>query len=197
MIQSLSFLEELRSRGMRISASGENLRVNAPKGTLTPEVKQLLRIHKAEIIRHLAQSKPLNAQDIFAGENPSVRYVISSISGEAGRLEMKGGKLLLDMPTVAAYQAERALCAGVARHAAGQIPETSLDTLLRNYFDTHTLSDKTSAEWTDKSVPLFYLTVFLDGVRLESYNCNQIQAWIVRQYWLVVDPKTTTGVVRL
>jgi hypothetical protein len=44
--------------------------------------------------------------------------------------------------------------------------------------------DDVSGEWTGKDVPLFYLTLKFDGKYIDAFTCNQIQGWIIREFWL-------------
>ncbi len=53
-----SLLCELRSSGIALSVSGGKLRVEAPKGVLTQELRDELALHKAEIIAALKASTP-------------------------------------------------------------------------------------------------------------------------------------------
>ena len=49
-------IEELLSRGVLIEAEGERLRLDAPKGALTPELRSVLADRKLEIIALLRAS---------------------------------------------------------------------------------------------------------------------------------------------
>ena len=53
---TLEILFEVRSRGVRLETNGERLRVDAPVGALTPELKAALAANKPEILRHLVSS---------------------------------------------------------------------------------------------------------------------------------------------
>jgi hypothetical protein len=46
-------------------------------------------------------------------------------------------------------------------------------------------------------VPLFHLTLKSDGKWLENETCNQIQSWILREFWLRQNPKAEFGVMNL
>ncbi|NEO28499.1 MAG: hypothetical protein F6K03_16880, partial [Kamptonema sp. SIO4C4] len=48
------FLSELSSLDIKLLAQGDRLRCNAPKGTLTPELKAQLVQRKSEILEHLS-----------------------------------------------------------------------------------------------------------------------------------------------
>jgi hypothetical protein len=43
-------IEELRSRGVVVEASGDRLRVDAPKGVVTEELREALAEHKTEVM---------------------------------------------------------------------------------------------------------------------------------------------------
>lgn len=53
-------LDELRSKGIRLSVEEDRLAVDAPKGMLTDALRQTIRQHKAEILSLLAQATPAN-----------------------------------------------------------------------------------------------------------------------------------------
>lgn len=48
-----AILERLRSLGASVSLAGDKLRVEAPAGVLTPDLKAALIEHKAELVRLL------------------------------------------------------------------------------------------------------------------------------------------------
>jgi len=50
------FVAKLTEQGVKLWAEGDQLRVRAPKGVLTPELRDLLALHKAELIKLLHQS---------------------------------------------------------------------------------------------------------------------------------------------
>jgi amino acid adenylation domain-containing protein/FkbH-like protein len=51
-------LRELSELGVKLWSEGENLRVKAPKDSLTPELRDLLRLRKTELLAVLAQPAP-------------------------------------------------------------------------------------------------------------------------------------------
>ncbi|RUT07247.1 hypothetical protein DSM106972_025080 [Dulcicalothrix desertica PCC 7102] len=56
-------LDELSQKGIRVSAKGDSLTIQAPKGVITPEIKQLLQINKKEILNSLIeQNSEINLQ---------------------------------------------------------------------------------------------------------------------------------------
>jgi hypothetical protein len=56
-VNATTLLTNLLDRGIRLSASGERLNVDAPKGAMTPDLRAALVEHKAGLLRLL------NAQD--------------------------------------------------------------------------------------------------------------------------------------
>lgn len=57
-----AFLEELRSRDIRIRAEGDRLQCDAPAGALTPELQEQLRRRKDEILAFLREAESLAHQ---------------------------------------------------------------------------------------------------------------------------------------
>jgi hypothetical protein len=57
-VRPVALLSELQRQGVTLQAEGDRLRVKAPKGTLTPEVRQALTAQKAELLRLLVDSPP-------------------------------------------------------------------------------------------------------------------------------------------
>ncbi|MFN6441572.1 MAG: amino acid adenylation domain-containing protein, partial [Nostoc sp. DedSLP01] len=53
------FISDLTKQGVKLWVEGEQLRVNAPKGVLTPEIRDLLVKHKAELILLLHEKNVL------------------------------------------------------------------------------------------------------------------------------------------
>ena len=58
-----AFLEELRSRDIRIWADGDQLRCTAPTGVLTPELREQLRQRKTDIVDFLRSAQTLVRQE--------------------------------------------------------------------------------------------------------------------------------------
>ena len=46
-------ITELRDKGVEVKSSGDRLLIDAPKGTITPELRVALSEHKAELLRIL------------------------------------------------------------------------------------------------------------------------------------------------
>ena len=54
---AVELITELRERGVLIETNGERLRIDAPKGTVTPELREALVLHKAEVLVLLDSSQ--------------------------------------------------------------------------------------------------------------------------------------------
>jgi hypothetical protein len=50
---ALELLETLKRRGVDLDPVGESLHYRAPAGALTPDLRQALAAHKAEVLAHL------------------------------------------------------------------------------------------------------------------------------------------------
>lgn len=55
------FLAELAQRGVQLWTEGDQLRFRAPKGVLTPEARDLLALHKTELLMLLHQSQAITS----------------------------------------------------------------------------------------------------------------------------------------
>lgn len=53
-----ALLADLVARDVRLSAAGDKLRVNAPRGALTAELRRALLDHKPELLKALRQRTP-------------------------------------------------------------------------------------------------------------------------------------------
>jgi hypothetical protein len=53
-----SLLADLQAKGVHFQVVGDTLRVDAPKGVLTPELRQALYQHKVEILVYLKAKDP-------------------------------------------------------------------------------------------------------------------------------------------
>ena len=60
-MNTLEFLSQLRSRDIQLSVNNGKLRLKAPPGALTPELKAELTTRKAEILALLANTDPIDA----------------------------------------------------------------------------------------------------------------------------------------
>ncbi len=133
-------------------------------------------------------------EDVFDCENESGQRVIDYLFAAAAK---KGDDFLLNMPTVKAYKTELALVRGIAKNSRGELSDESLKTLTETFIAAHLRSEDVSDQWTGDDVPLFHLTVKKGGERLENITCNQIQSWILREFWLRRSSKAEISVMNL
>lgn len=63
-----TLLADLKARGVYLEAAGDKLRVNAPKGFLTPQVRAVLLARKAELLARLggAVIRPAGGSETLA-----------------------------------------------------------------------------------------------------------------------------------
>ncbi len=134
-------------------------------------------------------------EDVFDVENESGQMAIDYLF-DAAKSHADGG-LLWGMPTVRACQVGKDLVAGVGQHSRGKLTGAQLKTLGDRYINAHLRSDDISDAWTGKDVPLFHLTLRRNGERVDNITCNQIQSWILREFWLRQSPETEISVMNL
>src|SRR5262249_39933173 len=53
MTTIFELITELRSKGATLRASGKDLKIEAPRGVVTPEIREFLTDHKPEVIAQL------------------------------------------------------------------------------------------------------------------------------------------------
>lgn len=99
-------LERLQALGIRLELQGAELRVQAPKGLLTPEWQALLKRHKPELIAYLArqsvpQKAPLELSLFFFGTESS------SGPGEKYSLLLQATKLAEELGFIGIWTPER------------------------------------------------------------------------------------------
>lgn len=58
-MSAIAMIRELADTGIRLSVNGDKLHVQAVPGTITPELRQRLLAHKADLLRALATSTGL------------------------------------------------------------------------------------------------------------------------------------------
>ncbi len=51
---ALALLDDLGTRGVRLTVDGGRLTFDAPAGTMTPELRERLKVHKGELVAILA-----------------------------------------------------------------------------------------------------------------------------------------------
>jgi len=81
-----AFLSELRDRDIQIRAEGERLKCNAPAGVVTPELREQLQQHKAEILKFLRGAEALARQEraIIPLQPRGERIPIFGVGGHNG-----------------------------------------------------------------------------------------------------------------
>jgi hypothetical protein len=134
-------------------------------------------------------------EDVFDIENESGQMAIDYLF-DAAKNHADGG-LLWGMPTVRAYQAGKDLVAGVGKHSRDKLTDAQLKSLGDRYINAHLRSEDVSDQWTGDDGPLFYLTLKINGERVENLTCNQIQAAITRELWLRKSPEAEFGLIDL
>ncbi len=84
-------------------------------------------------------------------------------------------------------------------HNEGVITAEALKIFVEDYIKTHTSEKDFTKEWTNNSVPLFHITLYLNGERIPHENlvCNQIAAWIIEDLWLKQHAEAEIKVVKL
>jgi hypothetical protein len=141
------------------------------------------------------QTDPVIIEDVFLVENESGQMAIDYLFKAAKNHDPD--ELLLGMPTVRAYESGRDLVVGVGKHSKGKLTSAQLKAFTDRYINAHLRSKDVSDQWTGGDVPLFHLTVKRNGERLENITCNQIQSWILREFWLRQTPEAEISVMNL
>ena len=72
-----ALLDDLQARGVRISANGDRLRIIAPPGTVTPELREQLAANKPQLIDALLQREALT----YLEQNHTAKYGIATQPG--------------------------------------------------------------------------------------------------------------------
>ncbi len=141
-----------------------------------------------------AAAEPVIIEDVFTVGNESGQRVIDYLFAAAAKY---GDAFLLSMPTVYAYETECSLATGVSNHSKGKLTDAALKTLTEQFVEAHLHVNSVSLPWTGKEVPLFYLTLRTDGERVDNLTCNQIQSWIIREFWLRQNPEAEINIINL
>ncbi len=65
-------IDKAQSLGAVLAAKGDRLRVDAPRGALSLELRQALAEHKAQILEHLNQQEHVNGryQKVYSSDGP-------------------------------------------------------------------------------------------------------------------------------
>lgn len=130
--------------------------------------------------------------DLFDIGNELGQKVIDALYRAIEAVQAQGLEILPSMPTVTAYQAELALLEAIGE---GRIGKDRLRALVEVYIETHT--GEATGAWTDRSVPLFYITIKECSKTVEGYTANYIQVCIIRELWLRTSPEASFDLTRL
>jgi amino acid adenylation domain-containing protein len=118
-------LDELAGRGVRLALQGEDLRVSAPKGTVTPELRDRLAGRKADLVAHLRaraaadgpiEVLPRDGRAFPLAPNQQALWLLDQMEGHQPTYVLSGGVRLvgpLDADLLAAC-----LSAVASRHEA-------------------------------------------------------------------------------
>ncbi len=136
-------------------------------------------------------------KDAFDLNNETGQKVIEYIDKITQDYEKLNLALMLNMPTVRAYEAEVSLAEAILDQEKGTAPKGALKASIKSYIETHTVNGEIETDWTGKDIPLFYLTLLFNGEILESYVCNYIQVCIIREFWLRTFPESEFRTTRL
>ncbi len=142
-----------------------------------------------------SQPEEIILEDVFTAENESGQRVIAYLFEAAKKHGTD--ELLLGMPTVRAYQAGKELVAGVGKHSKGDLTDEQLKAHTDRFINAHLRSDDILGEWAGKDVPLFHLMPRAHEDRLKNLTCNEIQSWIVREFWLRQNSGTEIDITRV
>jgi hypothetical protein len=141
-----------------------------------------------------SQPEDFVIEDVFTLENESGQRVIDYLLAAAAKY---GDDFLLTMPTIYAYETECALVTGISKHSKGKLTDAALKMLTEQFVEAHLHANSVSLPWTGDDVPLFHVTLKANGKWLENETCNQIQSWVLRQFWLRQNPQAEFGVMDL
>lgn len=81
-MSAAEIIHELRQAGVIIEARGDRLHVEAPKGLLTPERREVLRAHKAELLVRLARRDERVMVAYSLAKAPHLRPVVIGAPGD-------------------------------------------------------------------------------------------------------------------
>ena len=83
-MSAATLLADLRRRDIRVWADGADLRVSAPPGTLTPELRVQLRQHKQEILQFLASGRGDQCRQERQRDHQQIPHMVG-VGEKAGR----------------------------------------------------------------------------------------------------------------
>jgi hypothetical protein len=81
-------LSDLQARGVRLQVSGERLRIEAPSGVLTPELREILAAHKAELLGILRREQ--RTRERALGASPILALPLDAFATSGQMLEIYG-----------------------------------------------------------------------------------------------------------
>ncbi len=165
----------------------------------TPAIDTLTKLNKRRSPESVLPSQKIPTSfykglplDLFSIENEPGQKAIDALYRAIEDAQSQGLKILPAMPTVTAYRLETEILEALGE---GSITEKTLQDLVARYIETH--SGDALGSWTDRSVPLFYMTLRENGEVVEAYTANYIQVCIIRELWLRTSPETTFDLTRL
>lgn len=121
-------------------------------------------------------------ENVFTSKNESGQLALDYLFAAVEKYQRD--EFLMNMPTVYAYETECALAAGIIQHSEGDLSNAGLKIIIKQFIDAHLRSNSVSLSWTGKEVPLFHLLLRINGKRIDNLTCNQIQSWIICEFWL-------------
>jgi amino acid adenylation domain-containing protein len=134
--QAAALVESLRAAGVRLSASGERLSVEAPAGAMTPALAEAIRTHKPQILRLLDEARGIA---VVSRDRPTPLGIVQERMW--AHAEMEPEALLYNLPAAWRFKGPldvRALVAAfddfVARHEALRLRIVIHDGLPRQVF---------------------------------------------------------------
>jgi DNA primase len=134
-------------------------------------------------------------EDVFSLENESGQRVIDYLFGKIKEYETDD--FLLAQATARAYASEVKLIAAVQKHQAGALSDGGLTEAADRFIDARYRSDNDGSDWTGKAVPVFNLSLRMNGERVDNITCNQIQLWILRELWLRRAHEAEINIIKL
>ncbi len=103
-MSTFEFLVQLKNKGIDISLNGEKLKLNAPKGTLTPDLKEELMARKAEIVQFLQRAEEVGDQAEIIKIEPIDRTGVLPLSPAQERVwslyQLDPTSTMLNVPVV-------------------------------------------------------------------------------------------------